>query len=257
MRRGTTAIAALVVLAGCNGPLDYDLRGQLGGFSTTQAAQSATTSRPATDARGVITYPTYQVAVAQRGDSVSDIAARVGLPASELATFNGLNPGDTLREGEVLALPRSVGSSGTGVDIESIASTAIDQAPESGSVRTSTLEPAKPVPAPVPAGPEPIRHKVKRGETAYTISRLYQVPVESLAEWNGLGSDFTVREGQYLLIPVKDQAAPRNSAAAGAAAGAGAAAVTAPAKVRQPQRRQAPPSPCPNRMWRLRRLRRM
>ncbi len=228
MRRGTTAIAALVVLAGCNGPLDYDLRGQLGGFSTTQAAQSATTSRPATDARGVITYPTYQVAVAQRGDSVSDIAARVGLPASELATFNGLNPGDTLREGEVLALPRSVGSSGTGVDIESIASTAIDQAPEPGSVRTSTLEPAKPVPAPVPAGPEPIRHKVKRGETAYTISRLYQVPVESLAEWNGLGSDFTVREGQYLLIPVKDQAAPRNSASAGAAAGAGAAAVTAP-----------------------------
>ena len=57
MRRCATGVAALAILAGCEGPLDYDLRGQLGGFSTTDAAQSATTSRPAPDARGVITYP--------------------------------------------------------------------------------------------------------------------------------------------------------------------------------------------------------
>ena len=53
-----------------------------------------------------------------------------------------------------------------------------------------------------------MRHQVKRGETAYTISRLYNVPVQSLAEWNGLGSDFAIREGQYLLIPVAQRAAP-------------------------------------------------
>jgi murein DD-endopeptidase MepM/ murein hydrolase activator NlpD len=43
---------------------------------------------------------------------------------------------------------------------------------------------------------------VERGETAYSISRLYNVSAKSLAEWNGLGPDFAVREGQYLLIPV-------------------------------------------------------
>ncbi len=213
MRRFATGAVALALLAGCEGPFDYDLRGNVGGFSTADAAVAATTSRPAPDARGVISYPTYQVAVARRGDSVTDVANRVGLPVAELARFNGLQPNDPLREGEVIALPRQVGAA-SNVDIAAIAGTAIDEAPDTGGVRTTTLQPAQPAPAPIAAGPEPVRHKVKRGETAYTISRLYQVSVESLAEWNGLGSDFTVREGQFLLIPVKDQPAPRNVAPA-------------------------------------------
>lgn len=237
MRRYATGAALLALLAGCEGPFDYDLRGNVGGFSTADAALAATASRPTPDARGVITYPNYQVAVAQPGDSVTDIANRVGLPVAELARFNGLQANDTLREGEVLALPRSVGG-GSNVDIATIAGSAIDQAPATGGVRTTTLQPAQPVSAPAPApaaGPEPIRHKVKRGETAYTISRLYQVPVESLAEWNGLGPDFMVREGQFLLIPVKDQPAPRQTAAA--APVAAATAVTQPG--------QGSPTPTP------------
>ena len=207
----------MALLAGCEGPIDYDLRGNVGGFSTADAAQAATANRPAPDARGVITYPNYQVAIAQRGDTVSNVAARVGLPATELAQFNGLQASDPLRDGEVLALPRTVSAAST-VDIATIAGAAIDEAPADGSVRTSTLEPAQPAAAPAPApaatGPEPIRHKVKRGETAYTIARLYDVPVDALADWNGLGSDFTVREGQFLLIPIKNQPAPRQTAAA-------------------------------------------
>ncbi len=224
MRRYATGVAALAILAGCEGPYDYDLRGNVGGFSTADAALAATANRPTPDARGVITYPNYQVAVARRGDTVGDVATRIGMPVAELARFNGLQPNDSLRDGEVLALPRSVGGT-SNVDIATIAGTAIDEAPDTGSVQTSTLEPVQPAaaPAPVATGPEPIRHKVKRGETAYTISRLYQVPVESLAEWNGLGPDFMVREDQYLLIPVKNQPAPRAAAPA-----ATATAVTQP-----------------------------
>lgn len=237
MYRCATGVAALAILTGCEGPLDYDLRGQVGGFSTTGAAQSATASRPAPDQRGVITYPSYQVAVARRGDKVSDVAARVGLPEGELARFNGLKPTDTLRDGEVIALPRTVGAS-SGVDIAAVAGSAIDQAPDTGAVQTTTLAPARTTaaPAPVQSGPEPVRHKVKRGETAYTISRLYQVPVESLAEWNGLGSDFAIREGQFLLIPVKDQPAPQRTAAA-------PAAPVAATEVTQPG--QGSPTPTP------------
>lgn len=80
------------VLAACQSPLDYDLRGQLGAFNTATAAQSATSSRPAPDGRGLITYPSYQVAVAQRGDTVSDVAARIGLPPEEVARYNGMRP---------------------------------------------------------------------------------------------------------------------------------------------------------------------
>ncbi|WP_171129823.1 MULTISPECIES: peptidoglycan DD-metalloendopeptidase family protein [unclassified Ruegeria] len=233
MCRSSVAAIALVVLAGCEGPFDYDLRGNVGGFSTADAALGATTNRPAPDARGVITYPNYQVAVAQRGDTVTDLATRVGLPVAELARFNGLQADDKLREGEVIALPRSVGASNGNVDIATIAGSAIDEAPATGSsggVQTTALQPApqNAAPAPVVSGPEPIRHKVKRGETAFTISRLYEVPVESLAEWNGLGPDFVVREGQFLLIPVKNQPAPQAAPAASAAAAPVATNVTQP-----------------------------
>ena len=225
------------VLAACQSPLDYDLRGQLGAFNTAGAAQSATSNRPSPDGRGLITYPSYQVAVARRGDTVSDVAARIGLPPEEVARFNGMQSDDRMRQGEVLALPRRApdslpadGSAAPGsVDIASLAGQAIETAPltspNPGSVTPAAIQPApKPQPARVQDGPEPVRHKVKRGETAYTISRLYQVPVKSLAEWNGLGSDFGVREGQFLLIPLKEEPAPELAPAAAAAP----AAVTEP-----------------------------
>ncbi|MFA3915909.1 peptidoglycan DD-metalloendopeptidase family protein [Ruegeria hyattellae] len=210
--RWSLAIAATGFLAACEGPLDYDLRGQVGAFNTTEAAQNVNTqARPSPDSRGVISYPNYQVAVARRGDTVTSLSSRIGVSPGEVARFNGLNANDKLRDGEVVSLPRRVSepAPGTGnVDIATIAGSAIDQAPDTTPVQTTTLAPAKPAAPAAPAGPEPIRHKVKRGETAYTVSRLYQVPVKSLAEWNGLGTDFAIREGQYLLIPVKDQPAP-------------------------------------------------
>ncbi|NRB19246.1 MAG: peptidoglycan DD-metalloendopeptidase family protein [Rhodobacteraceae bacterium] len=220
--RSTALLSVLGLIAACEGPLDYDLRGQIGAFSTSNAAQNATTGRPQADDRGLITYPNYQVAVARRGDTVADIATRIGLPVDEVARFNGVQAEDRLRPGEVLALPRrapdqliagSAANPGS-VDIEQLAGSAIEGAattsPNPGSVTTTRLQPApsridKPQ---VQAGPEPVRHRVARGETAYTVSRLYQVPVKALAEWNGLGSDFAIREGQYLLIPLKDKSAP-------------------------------------------------
>lgn len=205
----TTAVLAL--LAACDEPLDFDLRGNLGGFSTASAAQTITTDRPKPDDRGIISYPNYQVAVAKRGDSVTDVANRIGLPAGELARYNGIDPDVGLREGEVLALPRRVAEPAGGVDIESLAGNAIDTAPDTTPVQTTELKPVvQPVATPS-ANPEPVRHKVVRGETAYTVSRLYQVSVKSLAEWNGLGSDFSIREGQYLLIPVTGGTPPKQS----------------------------------------------
>ena len=58
-----------------------------------------------------------------------------------------------------------------------------------------------------------MRHKVERGETAFTIARLYNVPIKALAEWNGLGADFGIRSGQFLLIPVASQKPPMRTAA--------------------------------------------
>lgn len=192
--------SALTALSACSDGFDLDLRRFTGGFHTADAPASVTAERPEPDARGLISYPTYQVALARRGDTVADVAARIGLPAEDLARFNGLSADAVLREGEVVALPRRVAEPPSGpiqpagaIDIATLAGDAIDRAGAQGAGAAP--------PGDGQTGPEPVRHQVRRGETAYSISRLYGVSVRALADWNGLGADLVVREGQYLLIP--------------------------------------------------------
>lgn len=205
-RQLVIGMGMLAGLAACTTPLDIDMRGGFGTApSTADAARTATAQRPVPDERGIISYPGYQVAVARRGDTLAALAARIGVNAAELARYNGIQTGDILREGEIVALPRRVSEPEGGpirpeTDIAALAGRAIERA-DGDRIQTSTLEPAPQAETPR-SGAQPIRHKVERGETAYSISRLYDVPVRSLADWNGLGPSFTVREGQYLLIPV-------------------------------------------------------
>jgi murein DD-endopeptidase MepM/ murein hydrolase activator NlpD len=213
---------ACLTLAGCSEPLDFDLRGLGGGFTTADAANGPLANRPAPDDRGVISYPNYQVAVARRGDTLTDVARRVGMNPTTLAKYNGIDANVALRKDEIIALPTRVaepspatGAATTGpikpVDISAVAGGAIDRVPETPGVQTKPLAPAKPA-ANAPkaqTGNEPVRHKVERGESAFTIARLYSVPVKDLAEWNGLGADFAIRAGQFLLIPVASQTPPK------------------------------------------------
>lgn len=197
-------LSATLTLAACGGQqFDFDLRDLGNGFDTSNAVQNATVARPNADARGVITYPNYQVALARQGDTVADVAGRIGLNEAELARHNGLSADTRLRAGEVLVLPRRVEGGAPGIsstsldgasDLAAIAGNAIDRASPATPGRAATAQAAD--------GVEPIRHKVARGETAFTIARLYDVPVRALADWNGLAADLAVREGQFLIIPV-------------------------------------------------------
>ncbi|MBR3371925.1 MAG: peptidoglycan DD-metalloendopeptidase family protein [Rhodobacteraceae bacterium] len=208
--------AALLALAGCEG-FDADLRSPTNGFTTSDAARQATPQRPRPDARGVISYPDYQVAVARSGDTVATVANRIGMSDSELARFNALTPETRLRSGEVLALPRGAATSGSApragdIEISTLADTAISRA------ETGTAQPAPAAPRPAattqPAEAQPTRHVVQRGETAFTIARLYNVTPRALADWNGLDPEMRVREGQTLLVPVGQQPQPQQQAAA-------------------------------------------
>jgi lipoprotein NlpD len=206
LRRFAYATSALALLAACDTALpDLDLRDRAGGFDTSPSVANLP-SRPKPDNRGVISYPGYQVVVARRGDTIASIAARLDQSAATLATFNGISTDTALREGEVVALPGRVtdpsptaGTTNTSpIDISGIATTALDRAAPVASGGLAPLTGSA-------SGVEPIRHKVQPGETAFSISRLYNVPVSTLTNWNGLSSDLDVRDGQYLLIPQNDR----------------------------------------------------
>lgn len=247
-------LAAVLMLSACgSGPLDWDLRSGDKALDTTDAARQATGPRPGADARGIISYPGYQVAVAQRGDTVASVASRIGMPAAELASFNALKPDDKLRDGEVLALPGRVvpaSSVGTGaiigstaapgaVDVSTIATTALDRVDSSAPAKAANT--AKTIGAAATAGAEPTRHRVARGETAFSIARSYNVSAKSLADWNGLGADLSVREGQFLMIPTATGAPPAKAEAAETAPGNGSPTPTPPsAKAPLPDEKVAP-----------------
>lgn len=219
---------AVAGLSACSGSeFDWDLRGP-NSLDTSDAALMATRDRPAADSRGVLSYPGYQVAVARRGDTVASVAGRVGVDAAALASKNALQPADPLRDGETLLLPARVaeppaGGAGSGIPVAAGAAAApVEVTALAGAAidRADPPVPATPLPMAAPAGPEPLRHQVKRGETGFGIARTYGVSARALAEWNGLDAAMTLREGQYLLIP---------TAAAGAAPPADpTAVVTAP-----------------------------
>ena len=207
------ATVALLTLSACNQPLDFDLRGLGSGFSTAEAAVNArqNATRPSPDSNGVISYPNYQVALARRGDTLTDVAARVGLPPANLARYNGMSVDTALRTNEVIALPRRVGenndtssinsgtiATGEPISITTLANDALDNIEtQTGTTDFTGADPSDPI-----NGLEPVRHQIQRGETAYTIARKYNISVRSLADWNGLDADLTVQEGRYLLIPV-------------------------------------------------------
>lgn len=204
--RAGVAATALALLSACSdmpiGTLDWDLRA--GDGNTSAEARQATAAKPVPDANGVLSYPGYQLAEARRGETVASMATRLGLNPGELARVNALRPEDSLRAGELLLLPSRVsaapqpvaGAGSRPVDITSIATTALDEVGPTPSARAPG------------GGQEPIRHVVRRGETAFTIARTYNVSARALAEWNGLGADMAVREGQTLIIPVATGPAP-------------------------------------------------
>ena len=197
---------------------DFDFRGN--SFDTSDAALQATQSRPKANELGIISYPTYQIAVARRDDTIESMAERLGQNPGELARYNGLAEGERLRNGEVLALPRTGSRGGQylessdeieettlskDINVLELADNALKVAGGSANNQLDrTSSDAKNL-------MDPIKHNVVRGETVFTISRLYTISVRSLADWNGLDSDYTLREGQILIIPLVDKKATKNT----------------------------------------------
>ena len=146
------------------------------------------------DIRGVVTYNKYQVVVANGNETVGEIAKRLGLDPRKFSLFNGLVDSYRPRQGELLALNKNldqIKEINSNVWSQKNAKNVLEQVKE--KKRTSATK------------KDLANHKVEAGETIYSIARLYNVSVTSLAKLNSLDAEFTIYVGQPLLVPISQK----------------------------------------------------
>ncbi len=178
---GLVLIAALTLLGACS----RDFRGDVTNVNAQRVSMDELNTWPQPDADGIFVLDDRRYVEVRRDETIIDVAARIGEDPQIISRINRIRVDRPLPAGKVLALPS--------VDI-----------PEAAA--SSVIEPlVEPEPATEKVISNFFRHTVEKGETVYTISKLYEVSVRTIADWNKLGSDFAIEEGDVLLIPSVSQ----------------------------------------------------
>jgi membrane-bound lytic murein transglycosylase D len=111
----------------------------------------------------------------RRGDTLSEISRRYGVSVEAIKTANNLR-GSLLRVGQDLLIPVSASRS------------ALARAPHAQRVAASS------------SGKVKVVHRVRSGDTLWSIARRYNVAVHQLRQWNSMGVNDILRSGRRLHI---------------------------------------------------------
>lgn len=145
---------------------------------------------PKPDADGIFQFDNRRYIEVRFGEDLYDIAKRSDEDTMVIAELNQINPDTPLQPGKVLLLPNRTPSSeeldATGYIVNDDIQSEFEI-----DIRGKTEN--------------YYRHRVQKGETAYTIAKLYGISVRTLADWNQLDADFAVTEGEILIIPAANQ----------------------------------------------------
>lgn len=115
------------------------------------------------------------VHIVKAGESIYDIALKYDLSVTDLRKINNIGFRETLRTGQTVKLNNE----------------AVPQSNKFESPGHSKIKKHM--------------HRVAKGETIYTIARNYQTSVTNIRLWNNLKVGDKLREGQELIIPLKQE----------------------------------------------------
>lgn len=133
----------------------------------------------------------------QSGDTLSGLAQRHDTSVRALREANQLN-GDLLRVGQSLRLP--------GVAEPELNPALADRYQELAHLQQRLLPTRR------------FQHRVRPGESLWTIAQRYDVSIADLRRWNRLGSNNLIRPGQQLLVHLEASVAMTPSPSVSAAA---------------------------------------
>jgi len=164
--------------------------------------QGATTPAP-DDFLVVPMYGAYDdthVVTVANGETLYTISRRYGTSVEDLARMNNISAPYSLRAGQQLRIP------GNG-DIVAVPSKSIVTQPP---VSVAATEKTKISPTPARVSLQEVT--VSAGDTLYSISRAYSVPVNDLAVMNDLAAPFRLTVGQKIKVPNLHEAAVKAAA---------------------------------------------
>ncbi len=123
--------------------------------------------------------------VVQRGETLSQIAARSGVSVQQLMSANKLSSPQALRAGQTITIPGSGPA----------------QAPTQAAADKPRPAQTKPASDQAkPASGQTTLYKVQSGDTLWSLSRRFKVKEADLLRWNNLQKNSILRPGDTLKI---------------------------------------------------------
>lgn len=130
-----------------------------------------------------------------RGDTLYAISRRTGVSVQDLAELNNLAAPYSLRVGQKIIIHQPIASVAPAPQVAAQTTISVPRKPTTTMVELQTIQ-------------------VAPGDTLYSLSRQYSVPVNDLAVMNNLGAPFALQVGQKLKVPNLKDVALRPAASA-------------------------------------------
>ena len=157
----------------------------------------------------------------RRGDTLYSIARENNTTIAELARVNNLSAPYTIKIGQTLKLKSESGPIVKPVEQKPVEQKAAPQNPVEKSEQKTVPEKSETKPVDKKPAAKPVEQKpvaktaekpkdvrvplktitVARGDTLYSLSRRYEIPVNDLAVMNDLRAPFSLNAGQKLRVP--------------------------------------------------------
>lgn len=182
-----------------------------GGATVAVSVAKATAQDPVSNAATQTPEPTSQQTYTVRaGDTLTRIAATLGVAIPDLEKINNLAGNSVLQVGQVLKVPaQAVAQAATGLHNEAVkAADAVAKLPaEISSATTAAVAPSV-VPAPAAAAPlESVTagatsdYTVVKGDNPWKIAKKFKISQDELMKANGITDPKKIQIGQVLKIP--------------------------------------------------------
>ena len=132
----------------------------------------------------------------KRGETLSTVAKKFGISTLVIQAMNHFEEGSVLHEADSINLPVTTPPALVHTKAKRVRT---NKAVLTASQQNSSLPAGQ---AELPSNGRKIVYEVKIGDTLWDISKNFNIPINHLRRWNGLGRHSLIRPGDKLVLTI-------------------------------------------------------